>query len=129
MDVTCPRCSTEYDFDETLVAPRGTTVKCTSCGHLFKVYRPDAAPDADGEARAWLVRRAGLRATETIGSLKELQRLISLGRLRREDAISRTGETWKALGDIAELETFFLAAEAVVASSSPTEPGSRARRE
>ena len=37
MDVTCERCGTEYEFDETLVSERGTTVKCTNCGHLFNL--------------------------------------------------------------------------------------------
>jgi predicted Zn finger-like uncharacterized protein len=38
MDVTCDRCGTEYEFEEALVSTRGTTVKCTHCGHLFNVY-------------------------------------------------------------------------------------------
>ena len=38
MDVRCSRCGTEYDFDDALVSERGTTVKCTNCGHQFKVY-------------------------------------------------------------------------------------------
>ncbi|NOU26329.1 MAG: hypothetical protein HOO96_00355, partial [Polyangiaceae bacterium] len=39
MDVQCDRCKTEYDFDDALVSTRGTTVKCTQCGHQFKVRR------------------------------------------------------------------------------------------
>jgi predicted Zn finger-like uncharacterized protein len=115
MDVTCERCGTEYEFDETLVAPRGTTVKCTQCGHLFKVFRPGAGPGS--EPRAWMVRRATGGAPETIGSLKELQRRITVGELTPEDQISRSGEGWKRLGDIAELQTFFEAARAAGGSA------------
>ena len=59
MDVTCDRCSTEYEFDDALVSERGTSVKCTNCGHQFKVYRArsGALPDqwvvvADGGTTA-----------------------------------------------------------------------------
>jgi predicted Zn finger-like uncharacterized protein len=107
MDVTCERCGTEYEFDETLVSDRGTTVKCTHCGHLFKVFRPGTG---DGP-KTWTIRtRAG--RVENLSSLRDLQRLITQGELTREDEISRSGETWKKLGDIAELVTFFAAAEA-----------------
>src|SRR5687768_14186582 len=98
MDVTCERCGTEYEFDETLVAARGTTVKCTNCGHLFKVFRPGASTS---EPRSWAVRRDGSTASESIASLKELQRMITLGQLTPDDQISRSGEAWKRLGDIA----------------------------
>ena len=47
MDVRCGRCSTEYDFDDALVSERGTTVKCTNCGHQFKVYPGGAAGAPD----------------------------------------------------------------------------------
>ena len=52
MYVQCERCKTEYDFDDALVSERGTTVKCTQCGHQFKVRRA-AAPD--GGADRWVV--------------------------------------------------------------------------
>ncbi len=106
MDVTCERCGTEYEFDETLVSGRGTTVKCTNCGHLFKVFRPDA----DGSsARAWSVKTAD-GAVRKLSSLKELQRLITAGSLTEQDLIARGTEEYKRLGDIAELSTFFAAA-------------------
>jgi|GEM_PF-796277 len=116
MDVTCERCGTEYDFDETLVSERGTTVKCTNCGHLFKVFRPGAqAADASG-ARPWAIRRRD-GATETLATLRDLQRRITEGGLSEEDLISRSGDGWKRLGDIAELETFFQAARAAKAAA------------
>ncbi|HJL19042.1 MAG TPA: zinc-ribbon domain-containing protein, partial [Sandaracinaceae bacterium LLY-WYZ-13_1] len=120
MDVTCERCGTEYEFDETLVSDRGTTVKCTNCGHLFKVFRPDA----DGGPKTWTVRtRQG--ELRTLESLKQLQRMITDGALGEHDLISRGGEDWKRLGDIAELSTFFAAAAAATAEThvSPGAPG------
>ena len=123
MDVTCERCGTEYEFDETLVSDRGTTVKCTNCGHLFKVFRPDS--ESSG-AKSWQVR-TGDGATRTLGSLKELQRLITAGSLEESDWISRGGEDWKRLGDIAELSTFFAAATAATADTDISERGPRQR--
>ncbi|MEM9190134.1 MAG: tetratricopeptide repeat protein [Myxococcota bacterium] len=110
MDVTCERCGTEYEFDETLVSDRGTTVKCTNCGHLFKVYRPGAGPGGTS-SRTWAIRKRG-GGTQTLTSLRELQRLITQGELTEDDEISRSGEAWKPLGAIAELQTFFAAARA-----------------
>jgi predicted Zn finger-like uncharacterized protein len=127
MDVTCERCGTEYEFDETLVSVRGTTVKCTNCGHLFKVFRPGAGPNQAVE-RAWKVRRRGGGELE-LGSLKELQRRITEGSLDEEDEISRSGESFKRLGDIAELRTFFAAARAEAEEGRPTRPRGERRDE
>ena len=105
MDVTCERCGTEYEFEETLVSERGTTVKCTQCGHLFKVFRPR------GEgARPWILGHGDGRR-ETLTSLGDLQKRITHGELAPSDRISRSGEDWKTLGEIAELEPFFRAAQ------------------
>ncbi|RLB47232.1 MAG: hypothetical protein DRJ42_25875, partial [Deltaproteobacteria bacterium] len=114
MDVTCERCGTEYEFDETLVSDRGTTVKCTQCGHLFKVFRPGG----DDGPRAWSVRTKDGKV-QHLSSLRDLQRLITQGKLTKTDEISRSGESWKLLGDIAELITFFSAAEATETSTPP----------
>ncbi|HJL39041.1 MAG TPA: tetratricopeptide repeat protein, partial [Polyangiaceae bacterium LLY-WYZ-15_(1-7)] len=117
MDVTCERCGTEYEFDETLVSDRGTTVKCTNCGHLFKVYPPGAEPG--GGDRDWIVRKKD-GSEERLESLKALQQRITAGAVAEDEELSRSGEAWKRLGDIAELATFFRAAEAArVAASSP----------
>ncbi len=112
MDVTCERCGTEYEFDETLVSDRGTTVKCTNCGHLFKVFRPGSEPNAapPESSRSWTLETTG-GGTQQIASLKELQRLITAGEVTADDRISRAGDGQKRLGDIAELATFFAAAK------------------
>src|SRR6188768_2932078 len=39
MDVRCEKCQTEYELDESRLKPGGVTVKCTSCGHMFKIRK------------------------------------------------------------------------------------------
>ncbi len=90
MDVTCERCGTEYEFDETLVSDRGTTVKCTNCGHLFKVYPPGAEPGSSD--RAWIVRKKS-GGTEKLGSLRELQQRITEGKVDEDDELSSSSES------------------------------------
>src|SRR5262249_51524832 len=39
MDVRCEKCQTEYELDEARLKPGGVTVKCTNCGHMFKIRK------------------------------------------------------------------------------------------
>ena len=50
MDVRCEKCQTEYELDETKVSEVGVTVKCTTCGFLFRVRRRPTAPVASPRA-------------------------------------------------------------------------------
>ena len=85
MDVQCERCKTEYEFDDALVSGRGTTVRCTNCGHQFKVRRPDA-PEAGSDQ--WVVQTAsGQRLTFL--TLRELQRAILAKQVGRGDVLTR----------------------------------------
>jgi len=107
MDVKCNRCGTDYEFEETLVSARGTTVKCTTCGHLFKVFRggnPEQTPADD--SRPWLVRKRN-GTVEPLVSLGDLTRMIGRQEITPDDEISRSGQAWKKLGEIAELQSFF----------------------
>lgn len=126
MDVVCDRCNTEYEFDDTLVSERGTTVKCTHCGHQFRIFRPKS----DGTvARPWILKRSDGK-TATFDSLAVLQRWITEGKASRADLLSRDGVDWKPLGSIAELESFFAQAEVKLrasASSKPTPPAASAQ--
>src|SRR5262245_29603290 len=105
MDVTCERCSTAYEFDDALVSERGTTVKCTNCGHQFKVRRPQPA----GAPERWLVRTIDGRELE-FRALRELQSAIAQAVITRDDVLSRGGSRPRRLGSIAELEPFFVSA-------------------
>ncbi len=99
MDVRCPQCGTDYVFDERRIGSRGVSVKCTACTHVFRVYRPERRDP-------WLVRKADGSQVE-FAELTVLQKWIVQGRIDRSAHISRGGNTWKPLGDIAELEPFF----------------------
>jgi predicted Zn finger-like uncharacterized protein len=103
MDVTCERCGTVYEFDETLVSSRGTAVKCTECDHVFKVLPPDPLATAGA---GWHVRRRN-GAVDSVASLHALQSRIGRGELSPDEELSRDGQRWKRLADIAELAAFF----------------------
>lgn len=102
MDVRCERCSTEYEFDDALVSGRGTTVKCTNCGHKFKIRRRDG----DFSEDFWNVQTGDGR-TLVFTSLRELQRAIQTNLVDRNDRLSRGGLKQKAIGQIPELSPFF----------------------
>ncbi|MCA9624517.1 MAG: zinc-ribbon domain-containing protein, partial [Myxococcales bacterium] len=107
MDVTCPRCSTRYEFDEALVSSRGTTVRCTSCGHQFKVFRPQGSAEMDG----WTVRTVDGRELR-YDAMRKLQAAITNGEITREDVlIPRGGGEPRRLSRIEELQSFFEARE------------------
>ncbi|MDP9036871.1 MAG: zinc-ribbon domain-containing protein, partial [Myxococcota bacterium] len=110
MDVKCERCNTEYEFDDALVSGRGTTVRCTECGHQFKVRRSGAA-DVDGRHDAefteqWVVQISSGQQL-TFLTLGELQRAILAKRVTRRDLLLLSGGTSRPLGSIAELEPLF----------------------
>jgi predicted Zn finger-like uncharacterized protein len=160
MDVRCEKCQTEYELDESRLKPGGVTVKCTNCGHMFKIRkrsntnvgvpttvtseprtkpisartpvtnnavtvaspaptRPDdAAPRAPASElgsgpnaeRQWLIRLEN-GDQKSCRELATLQQWIVAGIVSRDSLISRTGKTWKRLGDIPELGQYFVVAE------------------
>jgi predicted Zn finger-like uncharacterized protein len=103
MDVQCERCKTEYEFDDALVSGRGTTVRCTNCGHQFKVRRAEAH---ESGADRWVVRTA-VGTDLTFLTLRELQRAILAKQVGRGDVLTRGNDPPRTLGTIAELEPFF----------------------
>src|ERR1700678_1635969 len=135
MDVQCERCKTEYEFDDALVSGRGTTVRCTNCGHQFKVRRPEpeGAEGAEEAGDRWQVRtETGQQFTFV--TLRELQRAILAGQVSRDDQLRRAGAPARALGSISELEPFFQGRGAdpqpagARTSMAPTPLGTVARR-
>ncbi len=147
MDVRCEKCQTEYELDESRLKPGGVTVKCTNCGHMFKIRKRSntnvgAAPAAEqrprtqsskppptsGPVRAdsilddsptrlsddgpttverqWLIRLEN-GEQKSCRELATLQQWIVAAVVSRESLISRTGKTWKRLGDITELAQYF----------------------
>jgi predicted Zn finger-like uncharacterized protein len=166
MDVRCEKCQTEYELDEARLKPGGVTVKCTNCGHMFKIRRrtitnvgappvpreanpgrsrppsprpappptpppasagtghtprPDSIFDDDARSsgadeapttveRQWLLRLEN-GEQKSCRELATLQQWIIAGVITRESLISRTGKTWKRLGDIVELGQYFAIAD------------------
>ena len=185
MDVRCEKCQTEYELDEARLKPGGVTVKCTHCGHMFKIrkrtltnvgttppvpstlagpagppipsaprggretVRPRAAlgkPRADSMLedsssfddipttsaeeppttveRHWLIRLEN-GEQKTCSELATLQQWIITSVVTREALISRTGKTWKRLGDIADLGQYFAIADEARANRGRTRQASR----
>jgi predicted Zn finger-like uncharacterized protein len=147
MDVRCEKCQTEYELDEARLKPGGVTVKCTNCGHMFKIRkrssthvgappltepapaRPQPSkpagsradsilgdetvvrpPDGSAEERQWLIRLEN-GEQKSCRELAALQQWIVAGVVTRESLISRSGKTWKRLGDITELAQYFTIAD------------------
>jgi predicted Zn finger-like uncharacterized protein len=106
MEVRCSNCATEYEFDDALVSARGTSVKCTNCGHQFRVHPTSASPTL---AEKWVVRDAQKRET-VFTSLRDLQQAIVKGQLSPQHQLSHGGQAFRPLEDIYELQTFFNAA-------------------
>jgi predicted Zn finger-like uncharacterized protein len=121
MDVTCPRCQTDYEFDDALVSERGTTVKCTNCGHQFRVFRNRGAAAATADVEIWRIDKRDGQMLE-LRSLVELQRAIRAGRVGRQDLLRRGDGAPRRVGDIPELEPFFPAARAEGSSGPHTMP-------
>ncbi len=155
MDVRCRQCGTEYELDDARVGAAGTTVKCSSCGHVFKVMQSGNTADASGAVRAaaadgraavaddrsaprgggqetpvmgtppsnppqpavgdWMVKKADGQVFR-FRELTTLQKWIVERKVVRDDEISRTGRSWKKLGEIAELTSFFQVVEAADAA-------------
>ncbi len=134
MDVGCPKCQTEYELDDARVTEDGVTVKCTTCAHVFRVKRKQlvvtlpakgdtpAAPLGEAPithsselpppppSREWKLRTAKGNVVPC-RDLTMLQKWIIEGKVHRADEISLSGETWKRLGDIPELSSFFQVVE------------------
>lgn len=125
MDVRCPRCQSEYELDDTRVTDDGVTVKCSECQHVFRVKKKSLVmtlPVREDQAiasaplpptavhREWKVRQPNGN-TYLCRELTTLQKWIIEGKVTRDDEISLTGETWKRLGNIPELASFFQVVE------------------
>ncbi|HKO91191.1 MAG TPA: zinc-ribbon domain-containing protein, partial [Polyangiaceae bacterium] len=100
MEVRCSNCATEYEFDDALVSARGTSVKCTNCGHQFRVHAPK------GASEKWVVRDTRGKET-TFTSLRDLQQAIVKGTIDPKHEMAHGNQAFRPLQDIYELQTFF----------------------
>ncbi|MDB4974875.1 MAG: Proline-rich protein, partial [Myxococcaceae bacterium] len=103
MDVICERCKAEYEFDEALLGEKGTTVKCSACGHVFRVL-----PPSRDLARSHLKLRYAKDGTvKSLSSLRELQQRIRAGEVSFDDELGRDGFPFRPLREVPELKNFF----------------------
>jgi predicted Zn finger-like uncharacterized protein len=100
MDVRCENCQTEYEFDDALVSARGTTVKCTQCGHQFKIQRR-----GDPSQDRWLVTTSSGQEL-VFTSLAKLQRALLSGEVKGPDVLVRGADAPRTLASIPELAPF-----------------------
>jgi predicted Zn finger-like uncharacterized protein len=152
MEVRCERCRAQYAFADDQVGEHGLTVRCSNCGHLFKVKKkalaitmpvspedgstPISATETDRaaaraaagqpaaeERRDWSLRQPAGQ-TYTFKDMSTLHRWIVERKAHREDEISRFGEPWRRLGSIPELQSFFAVVEAAerAAYAPPSQP-------
>ncbi len=129
MDVSCPQCKTEYEFEDARIPDDGLTVKCTQCGHVFRMKKraPELPrPTEDSQpGREWRLRQASGNIFN-FRRLTTLQKWIVERKVQKDDEISLTGDSWKRLGDIAELASFFQvvddAVKAELRASAPPPP-------
>ena len=101
MVVTCPKCSTSYEFDDTLVGSKGTVVRCTQCSHMFKIFADEN--DDTIEHAGWMIKKADGKVFG-IDKFSTIQKWIREGKIDADDSLSRTGKSWKKLGAIIELQ-------------------------
>ena len=47
MIVTCEKCDTSFELDDSLIKESGSEVKCSECEHVFTVWKPDAAAEPE----------------------------------------------------------------------------------
>jgi len=119
MVVTCPKCSTSYEFDDTLVGSKGTVVRCTQCSHMFKIFADEN--DDTIEHAGWMIKKADGKVFG-IDKFSTIQKWIREGKIDADDSLSRTGKSWKKLGEIIELQGLFATLESTKAALRPTPP-------
>ena len=105
MIIRCTKCSTEFALDPSQVGPEGVTLRCSVCSHMFH-----AEPDPGAGSAPWKLTTAE-KQTLVYPDLRRVLEHIEDGRLRPEDRVSRTGDTWLKLGELPELSALFIGAE------------------
>ena len=118
MDVRCEKCQTEYELDEARLKPGGVTVKCTNCGHMFKIRKrtitnvgvtsPAGSPGASGGPAgpsggaagmtmpSGLVGHGAAAARARTGSSKPLQPPAPVNRPRGDSMLDDDARGFKA---------------------------------
>jgi len=153
--VTCPECTARYRLDSSRVSGLGARITCPRCKNVFVVYPDETEPGSTappesstgsgkGESGSDKSRRraadldfrkvgiASWKVRVKIGlvydfsEIKTLRKYIADGRVTPEDVISHDGSTWVPIGDIPDLDSYFVEvyerAEAGVVPEPESEP-------
>ena len=111
MRIICEKCKTEYSLDEERLAPTGSPVRCTQCGHVFKAVPPQKKKSTSNtlartnRAVPWMLQhRSG--ETKKFMDTKKLQNYIADGKADGMDLVSRFGGPWKEVADTTELKGY-----------------------
>lgn len=110
MDIRCPSCQTLYEFNEERLKRGPVNLKCSQCGHIFRVESRLHSPP---NVRRWMLRRHTSGEMLYFKGLNTLQKWIVERKVTRDDEISKTSKKWKRLGDIGELASFFQVADSI----------------
>jgi len=103
MDISCERCQTEYEFDEARLPEAGLPVKCTTCGHVFKVRRSQGAV---APAAGVHLRRGG-QVIAVASDLATVGKWITERRLLASDEFSNSGQAFRRLSEAREFAALF----------------------
>ncbi len=130
MIVTCEACSARYKLDDAKVSAKGAKITCPRCRHVFVVYKKSEAAGASGGHEVKLGRPSKKKSAENLdfrkvgiaswkvkvkiglvydfSDLKTLRKYIADGRVTSDDAISFDGKRWTTIGDIPDLDAYFV---------------------
>jgi predicted Zn finger-like uncharacterized protein len=101
----------------TPIAPAQSAASESNDDHTRRLSMPEA-PRA--EERMWMLRSAKTAEVTRFRELTTLQQWIVERKVSRQDEISRGGESWKPLGGIAELASFFHVVEQAESAAPPS---------
>jgi predicted Zn finger-like uncharacterized protein len=104
MHFVCPNCSWSHEFDEAMVGPRGTVVRCEKCRRFYRIM--GGRETEEKISPGWMIRKKDGRIVRVI-RLSDLHSLILEGAVSERDEFSRTGKTWRKISEIYELSGMF----------------------
>ncbi len=122
MDVRCPQCQTLYELDDEQVGKRAVTLKCSQCQHVFRLG--GRAPTGEENQRRWMIRRIDAGDILYLNTFDTLHEWIMKRTVHEVDEISRTGNRWTALGEIAEFQPVFQVVESIAMLEGEIGPSS-----
>ncbi len=109
MIIRCEQCTTTYHLDENLIEPAGSKVRCTRCGHIFRVdpavfsnflaesesiLEPETTNVLEAEEVAQPLARPAWPTRKTLRILGVILLLVLLAPVARYSYISHNHPNW-----------------------------------